>query len=235
MLQGMRLSGLAWLQPRHAQQQQQQQQRRQEGQGQFAGSGSTGAQQRQAGANEAAGQPGRGGAAVQQSGQLRRRQQQQQQRQQTCPTQHAAQQRMLALWMGWLFTGGLVGGCCATNPAAVLPPHDGLPCTVQCSFHRAAGAVAPGSCLLLSCQGAVLVAPLLRAHFYCTESEAYRQQVFYYRWVHVDISCGQRPIVLILKKKSIKRQVFYYRWVGAGGCQLFMLAPCFFHMLPADL
>ncbi|PSC73504.1 telomerase reverse transcriptase [Micractinium conductrix] len=28
---------------------------------------------------------------------------------------------------------------------------------------------------------AVLVAPLLRAHFYCTESEAYRQQVFYYR------------------------------------------------------
>lgn len=29
---------------------------------------------------------------------------------------------------------------------------------------------------------AVLVAPLLRAHFYCTESEAYRQQVFYYRW-----------------------------------------------------
>lgn len=30
---------------------------------------------------------------------------------------------------------------------------------------------------------AVLVAPLLRAHFYCTESEAYRQQVFYYRRV----------------------------------------------------
>lgn len=28
----------------------------------------------------------------------------------------------------------------------------------------------------------VLVAPLLRAHFYCTESETYRQQVFYYRW-----------------------------------------------------
>ena len=28
---------------------------------------------------------------------------------------------------------------------------------------------------------AVLVAPLLRAHFFCTESEAYRQQVFYYR------------------------------------------------------
>jgi hypothetical protein len=28
---------------------------------------------------------------------------------------------------------------------------------------------------------AVLVVPLLRAHFYCTESEAYRQQVFYYR------------------------------------------------------
>ncbi|KAL4860163.1 Telomerase reverse transcriptase [Chlorella vulgaris] len=27
----------------------------------------------------------------------------------------------------------------------------------------------------------VLVVPLLRAHFYCTESEAYRQQVFYYR------------------------------------------------------
>ena len=28
---------------------------------------------------------------------------------------------------------------------------------------------------------AVLLAPLLRGHFYCTESEAYRQQVFYYR------------------------------------------------------
>lgn len=28
----------------------------------------------------------------------------------------------------------------------------------------------------------VLVVPLLRAHFYCSESEAYRQQVFYYRW-----------------------------------------------------
>ena len=26
-----------------------------------------------------------------------------------------------------------------------------------------------------------LVVPLLRAHFYCTESEAYRQEVFYYR------------------------------------------------------
>ncbi len=26
-----------------------------------------------------------------------------------------------------------------------------------------------------------LVVPLLRAHFYCTEAEAYRQQVFYYR------------------------------------------------------
>ncbi len=26
-----------------------------------------------------------------------------------------------------------------------------------------------------------LVVPLLRAHFYITESEAYRQQVFYYR------------------------------------------------------
>jgi telomerase reverse transcriptase len=26
-----------------------------------------------------------------------------------------------------------------------------------------------------------LLVPLLRAHFYCTETEAYRQQVFYYR------------------------------------------------------
>lgn len=26
-----------------------------------------------------------------------------------------------------------------------------------------------------------LLVPLLRAHFYCTESEAYRQEVFYYR------------------------------------------------------
>ena len=26
-----------------------------------------------------------------------------------------------------------------------------------------------------------LLLPLLRAHFYCTESEAYRQEVFYYR------------------------------------------------------
>lgn len=25
------------------------------------------------------------------------------------------------------------------------------------------------------------VVPLLRAHFYCTESEVYRQEVFYYR------------------------------------------------------
>ena len=25
--------------------------------------------------------------------------------------------------------------------------------------------------------------PLLRAHFYCTESEVYRQEVFYYRWL----------------------------------------------------
>lgn len=48
-----------------------------------------------------------------------------------CATLHTAHQRLLALWLGWLF--------------------------------------------------AALVVPLLRAHFYCTESEAYRQQVFYYR------------------------------------------------------
>ena len=27
------------------------------------------------------------------------------------------------------------------------------------------------------------VVPLLRAHFYCTESEVYRQDVFYYRYI----------------------------------------------------
>ena len=47
------------------------------------------------------------------------------------PSQHAAQQRRLQLWLGWVL--------------------------------------------------AVLVVPLLRSHFYCTESEAYRQRVFYYR------------------------------------------------------
>ncbi|GAB4814869.1 hypothetical protein N2152v2_001915 [Parachlorella kessleri] len=48
-----------------------------------------------------------------------------------CPSDHSAQQRWLALWLGWLLS--------------------------------------------------VVVVPLLRAHFYCTESEAYRQEVFYYR------------------------------------------------------
>ena len=47
------------------------------------------------------------------------------------PSQAAAQQRLVILWLGWLFS--------------------------------------------------VIVVPLLRAHFFCTESEAYRQQVFYYR------------------------------------------------------
>lgn len=47
------------------------------------------------------------------------------------PSQAAAQQRLVMLWLGWLFS--------------------------------------------------VIVVPLLRAHFFCTESEAYRQQVFYYR------------------------------------------------------
>lgn len=47
------------------------------------------------------------------------------------PSQAADRQRMLALWLGWLF--------------------------------------------------ALIVVPLLRAQFFCTESEAYRQQVFYYR------------------------------------------------------
>ena len=28
-----------------------------------------------------------------------------------------------------------------------------------------------------------LVLPLIRAHFYCTESEAYKFKVFYFRWV----------------------------------------------------
>jgi len=47
------------------------------------------------------------------------------------PSEAAARQRTLAMWIGWLF--------------------------------------------------ACLVVPVLRAHFFCTESEAYRQQVFYYR------------------------------------------------------
>lgn len=57
------------------------------------------------------------------------------------PSQVAAHQRTLALWLGWLFS--------------------------------------------------VVIVPLLRAHFYCTESEAYRQQVFYYRkpvWVRMAAS-----------------------------------------------
>ena len=28
-----------------------------------------------------------------------------------------------------------------------------------------------------------LVLPLIRAHFYCTESEAYKFKVFHFRWV----------------------------------------------------
>ena len=41
---------------------------------------------------------------------------------------------------------------------------------------------------------AELVVPLLRAHFYCTESEAYRQQVFYYRSALCCASdCTRRP------------------------------------------
>jgi len=54
------------------------------------------------------------------------------------PNQAAAHQRVLILWIGWLFSA--------------------------------------------------VVVPLLRTHFFCTESEAYRQQVFYYRkpvWVRL--------------------------------------------------
>ncbi len=54
------------------------------------------------------------------------------------PNQAAAHQRVLVLWIGWLFSA--------------------------------------------------VVVPLLRTHFFCTESEAYRQQVFYYRkpvWVRL--------------------------------------------------
>ncbi|BDA46320.1 probable telomerase reverse transcriptase [Coccomyxa sp. Obi] len=40
---------------------------------------------------------------------------------------------------------------------------------------------------------AELVVPLLRAHFYCTESEAYRQQVFYYR----------KPVWLELQREGL--------------------------------
>lgn len=47
------------------------------------------------------------------------------------PSQVAAQGRLLALWVRWLFSE--------------------------------------------------LVIPLIRAHFYCTESEAYRQEVLYFR------------------------------------------------------
>ena len=49
---------------------------------------------------------------------------------------------------------------------------------------------------------AVLVVPLLRCHFFCTESEAYRQQVFYYRWV------GAAPVCWC--------NVLMCRCVGAG-------------------
>ncbi|KAL4423217.1 hypothetical protein ABPG77_000009 [Micractinium sp. CCAP 211/92] len=105
-MQGLRLSGFPWLQPG----------------------------------------PGRTQPAADAAGQAPAQQQQQQQQEggepsprpprpprppRLCASQHAAHQRLLALWLGWLF--------------------------------------------------AALVVPLLRSHFYCTESEAYRQQVFYYR------------------------------------------------------
>ena len=123
-MQGLRLSGLPWLQPP-------------------AAASAARAQPQQQGqhppavpADEqpaAGAQPGQPAAGAQ-PGQLEQPQplQPPQQRQQKqSPSHHAAQQRQAALWLGWLF--------------------------------------------------AVLVVPLLRAHFYCTESEAYRQQVFYYR------------------------------------------------------
>lgn len=108
-MQGLRVSGFPWLQPRQGQ-----------------------SQSSDAGADPAPGDPAPGDQ--QDGGQQRRGRAGEAsllRPLRLCASQHASQQRMLALWLGWLFS--------------------------------------------------VLVVPLLRAHFYCTESEAYRQQVFYYR------------------------------------------------------
>ena len=110
-MQGLRLSGLPWLQPLPA------------------------ASAARAHSQQALQQPPAAPAVEQPAAVTMQRQKQ-------CPSQHAAQQRQVALWVGWLF--------------------------------------------------GVLVAPLLRAHFYCTESEAYRQQVFYYRYCTASFfSCSQ--------------------------------------------
>jgi hypothetical protein len=111
VMHGLRPSGLPWLQPqprKKAQQQQQQPPTRPQQQQEQHGTSQRGTSQHPGAASPASQSP------------------------RPCPTFAAAQQRRLALWLGWLF--------------------------------------------------GVLVAPLLRAHFYCTESEAYRQQVFFYRW-----------------------------------------------------
>lgn len=64
-----------------------------------------------------------------------------------------------------------------------------------------------------------LVVPLVRAHFYCTESEAYRQQVFYYRHVPTP------PAFACLLLLCPSRHLFVFRftwfifvqWLGHGG------------------
>ena len=95
-MQGMRLSGLPWLQP-------QAQPRRPGRPAQQAAGGVPASADQPAGQQQAAAaRPEAGEGGVQAAAQERR--------QRTCPTQHAAQQRTLALWLGWLFAGTLLGG-----------------------------------------------------------------------------------------------------------------------------
>ena len=51
-----------------------------------------------------------------------------------------------------------------------------------------------------------LVVPLLRAHFYCTEAEAYRQQVFYYRCAAMR-AAGAVPM---LQSYNFSRSCLFY-------------------------
>ena len=101
---------------------------------------------------------------------------------------------------------GVEGRCCLLRDELLRP------CTLMVSMCCCSCAALPQEAVavlgrmmaLTGCDDDLgrLVVPLLRCHFFCTESEAYRQQVFYYRWV------GAAPVCWC--------NVLMCRCVGAG-------------------